>query len=353
MPVDDYGIEVLKKAAEEITPGNKSAYQLLNRVTSSALPTGAATNATLEAVNTSTDTRYTSITENVNSQLLYYGRAATGSVTSDPVWQIYREYTIGTKTYLEYAGTGAFDQVWDDRTTIFSTPAFFNQYSTNFDGINDTVSFGTAFTNFDVGNAWSMSFWLNINNLTAQRCVYSKATNDVNVYGFSIQVTTGGNVFLQCRSTTYNLTHTGSIVLPTTAWTHLVVTYSGGSNINGMRIYSDAIVDTTPASGAMAATLYSGSQTALFGARGATTNPYSGYIDEVTFWNTALNASQISELYNSGSPADPTTHSATAFLLNWYRMGDNDTYNVISDNQGSTDGTMTNMAANDFETVVP
>lgn len=330
-PTTNTGVGSSNNVTGTEAPGNKRAMDVLVNV----------------------DGAYSTITERVNSQLTYVGKAITGSATSAAVWQISREYTIGINTYFEYADSGNYTQIWDNRSTAFSTPAFFNQYSTNFDGINDVVSFGTAFTNFDVGNAWSMSFWLNINNLAAQRCVYSKVTNDVNVYGFSIQVTTGGNVFLQCRSASYNLSYTGAIVLPTTTWVHLVVTYAGGSNINGMRVYADTVVDTTPGSGAMVATLYGGSQTALFGARGGTTSPYSGYIDEVTFWNTALNASQVSELYNSGSPADPTTHSASPFLLNWYRMGDNDTYNVISDNEGSTDGTMTNMAANDFETVVP
>lgn len=300
----------------------------------------------------SRDPRYSSITENVNSQLFYYGRALTGSLTSSAVWQIYRQYTIGINTYLEYANNGAFDQIWDNRTSLFSTPAFFNQYSTNFDGINDVINFGNVFTSMDVGSAWSMSFWLNINNLAAQRCVYAKVTNDANVYGFSIQATTGANIFLQCRAATYNLSHTGSLTVPTATWFHLVVTYSGGSNINGMRIYINGAVDTTPGSGAMAATLHVG-QNALFGARGGTTFPYSGYMDEVTFWSKALNSTEVNELYNSASPEDPNNNSAAANLIHWYRMGDSDTYNVINDNKGTTDGTMTNMAANDFETVVP
>lgn len=45
MSVDDHGLETLKKAAEEITPGSKAEYQYRVRTTASALPSGAATEA--------------------------------------------------------------------------------------------------------------------------------------------------------------------------------------------------------------------------------------------------------------------------------------------------------------------
>jgi len=39
-----------------------------------------------------------------------------------------------------------------------------------------------------------------------------------------------------------------------------------------------------------------------------------------------LNAAQISEIYNSGTPKNLLNHSASANLVSYFRMGDGDTW---------------------------
>jgi hypothetical protein len=71
--------------------------------------------------------------------------------------------------------------------------------------------------------------------------------------------------------------------------------------------------------------------------------PTDGLIDEVAFFTSALSASDITAIYNSGTPASLESYSP----YGWWRMGDNDggTGTTIT-NQGtgstSTDGTLTN-----------
>jgi hypothetical protein len=75
--------------------------------------------------------------------------------------------------------------------------------------------------------------------------------------------------------------------------------------------------------------------------------PWKGLLDEPTFWNAAFTAGQVAELYNSGTPIDPTTHSQQSNLLHWYRFGDdvsNDIIPALKDQIGSADGTMRNTA---------
>lgn len=290
--------------------------------------------------------------DRVNSLLTYTGYAAADSDTSDPVWQISRTVTSGGLTTTEYAGNGEFSQIWDNRTTLFPTPIFDNNYSVNFNGINNLLSFGDVFTALDVGTQWSMSFWCYIDNVASQRCIYSKCTNDVNVYGFNIQITTSSKVFIQFRSASYSVNYTGLISVSTGNWVNLVVTYNGGNNANGMRVYVNAILDQLPASVSLGATLHQG-QTAMFGSRNASTNPYSGYIDEVTFWNKALTSTEVIELYNSGSPLSPLDHSASANAIHWWRMGDGDAFPTIVDNIGSSNGTLTNMISSQITPFVP
>ena len=45
----------------------------------------------------------------------YYGQAIPGTLTSAASWQITRVDSDGS---IYYAGAGAFDQVWDNRSTL-------------------------------------------------------------------------------------------------------------------------------------------------------------------------------------------------------------------------------------------
>ncbi len=83
--------------------------------------------------------------------------------------------------------------------------------------------------------------------------------------------------------------------------------------------------------------------------------PFEGNIDEVTFWNSAFSNTDVTNLYNSGTPNNPNNHSQASNLLHWYRMGDTgDTFPTVTDRKGAANGTCTNMAgAANFETDVP
>ena len=49
----------------------------------------------------------------------YVGKAAPGSSTAAPVWQIQRLHTVGTVMALQDAdGNANFDNVWDDRASL-------------------------------------------------------------------------------------------------------------------------------------------------------------------------------------------------------------------------------------------
>jgi len=53
-----------------------------------------------------------------SSALTYVGKAALGTATSAASWQVSRITVAGTLTTIEYAGTGASDQIWDQRATL-------------------------------------------------------------------------------------------------------------------------------------------------------------------------------------------------------------------------------------------
>lgn len=287
--------------------------------------------------------------------ITYTGYAEPGTADSTAGWKIKRETIISNSTSTTWLGAGEYQYVWNDRYSLFGDIiSFSNVYSLDFDGLNDYVSFGNVFSTFDTSTQWSMSFWVKVNNYAAQRCVYSKVDTSGNVYGFSIQITTGGKIFLQTRVPGGLQGHTGNITVPTNTWFHLVVTYTGANNLTGFRIYVDDVVDTTPISASLPASFHGHTgQIAMFGLRGLTAFPFVGNIDEVTFWDKALSAAEVTELYNAGVPFAPQAHSASANLLHYWPMGDGDGYPTILDNIDNIDGTMTNMVAGDIEEDVP
>lgn len=269
---------------------------------------------------------------------------------SAAIWRIKRITIVGQQETVSWAGEGKFNQVWDDRETIFVDPPFTSAISTNFDGVNDYINFGNNF-NYDISTAFSISLWIKPQNLAATRSIFSKAGPTPSVTGWMLRhdITTGA-LFYQMRGGN-NRSHTSTATLTAGVWQHLVFTYAGGDNINGALVYVNASVGDTPASGAIGGTMLVG-QDFLIGQRNAGFY-FSGNIDEVTIWTKALGPAEVTELYNSGTPSDPTIHSAAANLTSFYKCGDGDTFPVWSDNVGVIDGTMTNMASDDFESDVP
>ena len=62
--------------------------------------------------------------------------------------------------------------------------------------------------------------------------------------------------------------------------------------------------------------------------------------DGLTFWDAELTSSEVSELYNSGTPMDATTHSASSNLVGFWNFEDNGT-NEVGENDFSVAGNST------------
>lgn len=51
--------------------------------------------------------------------ITYVGEADPGSLTANPVWRVKRITDDGSEfTTVQWAGTGVFDQIWDDRASL-------------------------------------------------------------------------------------------------------------------------------------------------------------------------------------------------------------------------------------------
>lgn len=296
----------------------------------------------------------TIIKDVVSANLEYAGYSMQpGADETQAIFKLSRKQRVGTKTYLHWSGD-YFNKTFAERlnpaTWPAISPSFLNSYSLYFDGINDFLTFGNAF-NYDNANQWSLSMWIRPDNLAARHTLFSKTTNDANVYGWGFYQDTGGQLFIQMRAPAQLRQHTSVLTFNALAWNHLCITYDGSQNINGLRIYINGVLGAVPASGAVTASLLSGQDAMLASRNGAF--QYPGYMDEVAIIGKELSALEVAEIYNAGSPPDYSLLSFIGNIASYYRMGDGDTYPTILDQVSTVNGTMTNMTPAQITGVVP
>ena len=165
--------------------------------------------------------------------------------------------------------------------------------SIGFDGIDDSLS--VAASTLTTGtNARSAAVWVNPTNIGAQQDVFGYGTTAANSsFGLAILPSGvvrfyggGGN---QCDTTA---------TIPYLQWTHIGVVYTGGNAsiyINGaLSRTCTGLAWNTPTG----STLYMGAGTGLV-------NRFSGYLDDIVFWNVALNYGEMNTVYQRGKVFNP------------------------------------------------
>tara|TARA_R100001463_G_scaffold10844_1_gene31088 strand:- start:254 stop:1093 length:840 start_codon:yes stop_codon:yes gene_type:complete len=238
-------------------------------------------------------------------------------------------------------------------TNITGASGFSNTLSTRFDGVDDYVTMGNvASLRFDYNDAFSFSFWLNRTTSSDTTCILSRADKDSPFSGYIVLVQDNKIYFRLRNDSSNNFFMQGTVNIPNETWTHYVVTYDGSNSVSGMTLYKNGLSETVTTTSSGTVSSYA-SLSVPFNLATRDNLPniaYNGAMDEVSAYNVELSASAVTTIYNSGAPNDLT---GTSGLVSWWRMGDNDTYPTISDNQGSNNGTMTNMSSGNFITNVP
>ena len=165
---------------------------------------------------------------------------------------------------------------------------------------------------------------------------YLRFTN-ANKFNYFISFDSGGTH----RQATFNTAVT------LTDWHHVALTYDGSyikGYVDGSEDYS--IAETRTINYAANATY----GTDFWIGKGQFTSNAEGLIDEVALFNSALSASDITAIYNSGVPASLASYSP----VSWWRMGDicgSTGTNIPDQGSASNDGTLTNGPT--FSTTVP
>lgn len=239
---------------------------------------------------------------------------------------------------------------------------FKDEYSLEFDGINDYVDFGdSADYHHDNGSAslFSVSIWVKITSSTnGDDTFISKYDYGANKREWRISVDASQNIkFASSSNGTDALTATSSNALDNNRWYHIVLAYNGvfPKAINRPAIYLDSVKQSLSFSGTQPAQINEDDAPLTVGCmlnsgNAASTPPAN--VSEATFYNAVLSASQVKTLYNGREPYNHKEGVASSNLTAWWRMGDgleNAAGTTIYDASSNTNnGTVTNMAANVF-----
>ena len=266
----------------------------------------------------------------------------------------------------------------DSETVVLtvSTPPFANTKSINFanqDWLGANASqvddvLGRSGNGSGSSDAWTISFWFKGSTASQGQVILYFGDNDIANGGYIqlMQINSNGNKLLRLRygSNNNNLklqTSAGSIT-PNT-WQHILVTYDGGTtgassgDLNNyysrFDIYIDGVLQSTSNSHQNYG--YTGSVDAdNFRVGRFVSGNYMRdcRVDELALFDSDQ-SSNISDIYNSGSPFDLST--LTTEPKHWWRMGDGDTYPYLQDSgtEGNCIFQMNNMTSADIVNDVP
>lgn len=235
--------------------------------------------------------------------------------------------------------------------TLLSAASFSNTYSVSFDGVDQYVNCGDI-GGLDGATTASWSCWLYIddsgdNYVLSQWDGSSSASNN-----FMLYIKPSANRFdIYCGSSIgYRRT---DITVATGQWHHVVVTFNGGTANQKDRVIlylNGTQYKQTTYNGATSLKASPSSDFLIAKRGGFAFYPFEGEIDEVAIFTSELTQSEITALYNSGTPTDLTGHAG---IIHWWRMGDiaGGSGSTITDQVGSNNGTLTNSPT--FSTNVP
>ena len=233
--------------------------------------------------------------------------------------------------------------------TLLSAASFSNTRSLDFDGVDDFVKTDSTYSELNGQTKVTFSFWIKPSASHFGE-VFEIARNSTNTNTqIRVFIDTSQKLRLQMNNTTlYLRSKNNGITL--NAWNHIVFCIDSGGNrgkvfVNGI---DDTFVQNIDTLG------FDTSSSELY--IGESVNNYkptfNGLIDEFAIWSGADLRSDVSTLYNTGTPGDLNNNGLTA-PTNWWRMGDNDggSGTTLTDAAGSANGTLINSAS--YDTDVP
>ena len=206
----------------------------------------------------------------------------------------------------------------------------------HFDGSNDFVNLGTAVsTDLNGTTALTLEAWINPSALNGWNNIITDY--DGAYHKFLLRVRNSNNIQFVLNGTFLN----SSFTVPLNSWTHIAAVYDGSN----MYVYANG---NLIASQTATVSIPTGSQQINIGSRiGASTENFTGNIDEIRVWNTARTAEQINGSKNCELAG---TESGLVAYYNFNQgvdQANNSTITTLNDiTANGNNGTLTNFTLN-------
>jgi len=204
-----------------------------------------------------------------------------------------------------------------------------NNYSMSFDGIDDYIDAG----NISALNGATQATWSCWYRKTATGAMYFMGTyggaseRQFLPYQFSQSTNSKMYVYMGSSVGTQRLMfqNTTDAVINVNTWYHMAFVYNESelSNADKLKFYLDGTQITNQTAGFALTSLNTVTNSFIIGAP-LSVEKFTGDLDEVAIWNTALTSTQVQSIYDATDTnltKDLTTVSGSN-LIYWNRMGD-------------------------------
>ena len=220
---------------------------------------------------------------------------------------------------------------------------FTDNISFDFDGTNDYLTRATIGSLETTG---SVSAWVKLDAMSANGFIFQlraeSGTNDqiILLWNNAAGVIRGNVKF----GGTTNVVDSGSGLENDGNWHHVVFTWLSGDKTaanNITRIYIDGSETDNDAIGNTWADAESPVELVI-GRNSIQSNAYfNGHINDVAIFSDVLTSSEVTAIYNSGSPKDESDHSGLVAYYTMEAYSDNDT-TLVDDSANNNSITITN-----------
>ena len=180
---------------------------------------------------------------------------------------------------------------------IFYRPAM------TFNGSNQYVSAGASAFNFTGLQPFSMSAWVYQTNNGGAKSIVGKYSTVSGTGQYNFYLRTGGYptaLLIRSQYNTARLNVQSSVAIPLNTWTHVSMTYSGGTSSASIKMFINGVETTYNASedfGTFSPGMVLTTETFRTAASHDNANYFNGSINDVRIYNRLLSASEIRAIY--------------------------------------------------------
>lgn len=204
----------------------------------------------------------------------------------------------------------------------------------DFNGTLDFIEVPNS-SSLQITDNLTLSCWINVNNVTINNNILDKfydGTADGRSYLLRVQ-SSRIYLYLANASGTGAPSYISTSTLQNNTWYHITTTFSStGEALKQVKIYINGSLDAEHGKTDLIA---SNDEEFRIGSSYNTSNRFGGKISNAQIWNSELTASEITTLYNNGTPYVGTQPQA-ANLKGWWRLNiDTSNWKHFSDDTAS------------------